>query len=127
MQETICQAIRAKRLLIVHQHKTTLAYPLRRLVEPYALYLSEDETLILDSRFVQGDYETTPPPYWCPIPVDEITSVIASDHAFPVHPVYRPNHPRYTRALCRVYPYEDRSVKRGEGPRPDMGLLQGVC
>jgi hypothetical protein len=113
MQETICQAIREKRLLIVQQHKTPLAHPLTRLVEPYALYLTDSEALILDSRVVQGDYETTPPPHWCPIPVDEITAVTVSDHAFPVHPVYKPNHPRYQRAFCRVYPYEDRRGKRG--------------
>jgi hypothetical protein len=113
MQEMICQAIREKRLLIVQQHKTPLAHPLTRLVEPYALYLTDSEALILDSRVVQGDYETTPPPHWCPIPVDEITAVTVSDHAFPVHPVYKPNHPRYQRAFCRVYPYEDRRGKRG--------------
>jgi hypothetical protein len=96
------------------------------LVEPYALYLTEDDMLMLDSRVVQGDYETTPPPHWCPIPVDEMTAVIASDHTFPVHPVYRPHHPRYTRALCRVYPYEDRRVNHSEETSPDIRLLQGV-
>ena len=115
MQETICQAIREKRLLIVHQQKPTRAHLLKRLVEPYALYLTDSEALILDSRVVQGDYETIPPPHWCPIPVDEITAVTAGDQAFPVHPVYQPNHPRYKRALCRVYPYEDRKWKRREG------------
>lgn len=118
MQETIGQAIREKRLLMVQQQTTTRAHPLKRLVEPYALYLTEDDTLMLDSRVVQGDYETTPPPHWCSIPMDEITSVIASDHTFAVRLAYKPDHPRYKRALCRVYPYEDRGWKRGEGNGP---------
>jgi len=60
MQETICQAIRAKRMLTVHQKTSTKT--LIRVVEPYVLYPTSEGSLILESWFVAGDYEHTAPP-----------------------------------------------------------------
>jgi len=100
MQETICQAICAKRTLTVHQKTSTTT--LVRVVEPYALYPTADGTLILESRLVAGDYGKTRPPHWCPIPLAEITVVRMRDEPFQVHLTYKPQHKKYARALCRV-------------------------
>jgi hypothetical protein len=53
MQETICQAIRAKCKLTVHQKTPTKT--LIRVVEPDVLYPTSDGSLILESWFVAGD------------------------------------------------------------------------
>jgi hypothetical protein len=100
MQDIICQAIRARRLLTIHQKKGTQT--LIREVEPYALYATKGGKLILDSLFVKGDYQETPPPHWCPIPLDEITSVTSSDKIFSVHHEYNPDSKKYQRAICRT-------------------------
>jgi hypothetical protein len=96
MEELIRQAIRAKRLLTVCHNNLT------RVVEPYAIYTTPDETLMLESRLVAGDYERTPPPHWCPIRLTEITSVTLLPQVFLPHPEYKPHSPRYQRAMCRV-------------------------
>jgi len=100
MQGTICQAIRTKRRLTIHQKTSTKT--LVRVVEPYALYPTKDGILILESWFVAGDYEKKPPPHWFSIHFADITAVRLSDASFSVQRTYNPQHKKYARALCRV-------------------------
>jgi hypothetical protein len=87
-------------LLTIQQKKGTQT--LIREVEPYALYPAKAGTLILESRLVAGDYEKTPPPHWCPLPLDEIISVTIQDHVFQPDATYKANSSRYKQAICRV-------------------------
>ena len=100
MQETICQAICAKRTLTVHQEKPNKT--LVRVVEPYALYPTKDGSLMLESRLIDGDFQETPSPHWCPIPLAEMTAVTLEEATFQPHDTYNPMSERYVRALCRV-------------------------
>jgi hypothetical protein len=101
MQETICQAIRAKRRLTVHQ-KTPIK-TLVRVVEPHALYPTLDDALMLESWFVSGDYQRTATPHWCPIPLNDISKVTLCNETFTPQATYKPMSKKYARALCRIH------------------------
>ncbi len=102
MQDVICQAIREQRLLTVHQQKGDRM--LERVVEPYALYPTATDELMLESRLVEGDFVTTPPPRWCPLPLHEITGVTLRNEEFTPDPTYNHLSLRYQRAICRLTP-----------------------
>ena len=96
MQDIISRAIHAKQSLKVR------AKHLERIVDPYALYPTQDDKLVLESWSVEGEYEKTPPPHWYPIPLADLTSVTLLDRSFQPRPDYKPNSKRYQRAICRV-------------------------
>ena len=97
MHEVICQAIRATRLLSVsHNH-------VPHVVEPYALYPTPDETLMLEGRLVAGEDDPTRPlSHWCAMPLVELTAVTLLPQVFLPHPEYNAQPLRYQQAICRV-------------------------
>jgi hypothetical protein len=103
MEEVIRQAIRAKRLLTVCHHQGT------HVVEPYTLSPTQDATLLLEGRLVEGEDEQTLPPQWCCMPLAEITAVTLLPHVFLPHPAYEPHSSRDQRAMSPCEPARSRA------------------
>jgi hypothetical protein len=102
MHAVICEAIEGQRLLVVHQEHGMRSF--KRVVEPYVLYPAPPQTLLLESRVVDGDAQDTPLSSWCTILLAEITYVTIQEEEFIPHPTYNPYNARYQWALCRLMP-----------------------
>jgi len=94
MKNTIIAAIQARNLLQV------ICKGYTRTVEPYLLYESKAGDEILHSWQVSGEWEKTPPPDWCNLRLDEITSATAlAEHYDQPRPDYNPTSTRFHRVI----------------------------
>jgi hypothetical protein len=95
MKSTIIEAIQSRSLLEI----TCKGY--NRVVEPYLLYESKAGGEILHSWQVDGEWDKTPPPDWCNLRLDEITSavVLEQQYEFP-RPEYNPSSTRFHRVIA---------------------------
>jgi len=101
MQETICQAIRDKRLLMVHHNKGGRTF--QRVVEPYLLFTTKADNLVLHSWQVEGQFDETAPPGWCNLSLSGLSKVTPLERFYDQpQPGYNPQSPQFHRVLCHV-------------------------
>lgn len=97
MRDTICRAIRERKLVSV-QYKG-----LERIVEPYRLFETKSGDLVLHGWQVEGVWENTPPPDWCNPKLSDISSVRPLDRTYAhPRPDYNGDSPRFHRVICRT-------------------------
>src|SRR5262245_18358993 len=101
MQETICQAIREKRLLMVHHNKVGSTF--LSVVEPYLLFATKADKLVLHSWQVEGQSDETAPPDWCNLSLSDLSKVTPLERFYdPPQPGYTPQSPQFHQVLCDV-------------------------
>ena len=94
MKNTIIAAIKNRNLLNV------TCKGLNRTVAPYLIYESKAGDEILHSWQVSGEFDRTPPPDWCNLRIDEITSATAlAEHYGQPQPEYNPDSTRFHRVI----------------------------
>jgi hypothetical protein len=102
MQERICQAIKAKQLLMVTETKDGCTY--ERIVEPYLLFATKKNKLVLHSWQVKGGDDKTAPCDWCDLSLSNLRRVEPLEQRYEKPQVrYNPhNRQRFYRVLCYV-------------------------
>ncbi len=97
MNDQICDAIAKKQIIKVIYNEA------ERIVEPYLLFETAKGKLILHSWQLEGSWEKTPPPDWCNMSLEKISSITPLDKFYKSpQPEYNPHSNRFYKIICHI-------------------------
>jgi hypothetical protein len=104
MEETICDAIDSGKCLEFEYKE------LRRVLNPFILYRSQNEEILIEGDQIEGNSDSSSIPYWRSFQLEKIDSVEIVEGPKSVHgsdkiipnteEKYNPNHERYAEVIC---------------------------
>jgi hypothetical protein len=94
MQTKIIEAIRNRNMLQI------VCKGFSRTVEPYLIYESKEGRILLHGWQTEGEYDQTPPPDWCNLRIEDMTTVVILDQKYQSpHPEYKPRSKMFYRVI----------------------------
>ena len=73
-----------------------------RVIDPYVLYETRSGSEVLHGWQTEGVYETSPPPKWCNLKVDDISDVALVGEYKETHRGYNPQSSQFHRIIRAV-------------------------